>query len=139
MSNILNLFDTVSASEEGAWLHLRRPDNREPAYLDEDQERPVRIKLKGPDSDTWTEFQRKALRGGKDNKTLEETVRHDAKLMARMTLDFENIPDDDEEDGVAEYSFENAYKLHLDYKDIRMQAYAFINDQQNFTSGQRSD
>lgn len=131
--NILKQFDTVSASEEGAWLHLVTPGADEKSYLDEERTKPLRIKLKGPDSDAWTSFQRKAIKSNnqKDDKTAHEIALEDAKLFAKMTIDWENIPDDNGEP--LEFSKDAAIKLYLTYKDIRMQALRFVIAQENFT------
>lgn len=132
--NVLQQFDTVSASEEGAWLHLKIPGSDEKAYLDEDQKKPLRIKLKGPDSDTWTAFQRKAMRAKQNDKSVDETTNEDAKLFAKMTVAWENIPDDSGDS--LEFTAENAIKLYRKYKDIRIQALRFVMDQANFTKRQ---
>ena len=131
MTNILKMFDTVSSSEKGAWLHLTIPGSEEKAYLDGDkQKKPMCILLKGPDSDIWTAFQRKALKSKAKEKTHEETILEDAKLFAKMTLGFNNIPDD--EGKPLDFSHEAALKLYLNYKDIRMQALRFVMSQENF-------
>lgn len=128
MTNILKQFDTVSASEEGAWLHLRSPGTDERVY--NGKNKPLRIKLKGPDCDAWTSFQRKAMKGQgkKDDRSLEDVALEDSKLFAKMTLAWENMPAE-----VGECNYENAIKLYLNYKDIRMQALRFVVAQENFT------
>lgn len=130
MSNILKQFDTVSASEEGAWLHLCAPGTDEKVCADKGSKKPLRIKLKGPDSDVWTSFQRKAIRGNdkKDNRDAEEVALEDSKLFAKLTVAWENMPAE-----VGECTRENALKLYLNYKDIRMQALRFVVSQENFT------
>ena len=132
MNNILKAFDTVSSSESGAWLHLVMPGTEEKAYADGDkQKKPMRIQLKGPDADAWTAFQRKALKNQSKEKSHEDAILDDAKLFAKMTLGFENIPDG--KDGELAFTFESALKLYLNYKDIRMQALKFVMAQENFT------
>ena len=135
MTNVLKMFDTVSSSESGAWLHLVMPGTEEKAYADGDkQKKPMRIQLKGPDSDAWTVFQRKAMKSQGKDKTHEETVLEDAKLFAKMTLGFDNIPNDD--GSVMAFTYESALKLYINYKDIRMQALRFVMSQENFTKAQ---
>lgn len=135
MNNILKAFDTVSSSESGAWLHLVMPGTEEKAYADGDkQKKPMRIQLKGPDSDAWTAFQRKAMKSQGKEKSHDETVLDDAKLFAKMTLGFENIPNDD--NGVLAFTYESALKLYINYKSIRMQALHFVMDQSHFTKAQ---
>ena len=128
--NILSIFDTESSSEEGSWMHLALPGTEgELAYADKEREKPMRIKLKGPDSDTWTSYQRKALKaqGKKDNRTAKEIAREDAQLMARMTLAIENIP------GYSDSEFNSLVDLYLKYKDIRIQALMYAINRENFT------
>jgi hypothetical protein len=129
-NDILSVFDTEASSEAGSWLHLSIPGtDGEPAYADKEREKPLRIKLKGPDSDTWTSYQRKAMKsqGKKDTRTAKEIAREDAQLMARMTLDIENIP------GYAGSEFNSLVDLYLKYKDIRMQALMYVINRENFT------
>lgn len=133
--NILKQFDTVSASEEGAWLHLCAPGTNTKVYSDDAKKKPLRIKLKGPDSDEWTSFQRKAMTKGKnaanqdqEEKSQSEIALEDAQLFAKMTVGWENMPTE-----VGDLTQENAVKLYLNYKDIRMQALRFVMSQENFT------
>ncbi|AGH31827.1 hypothetical protein SLPG_00033 [Salicola phage CGphi29] len=137
MTNILKQFDTVGASNQGAWLHLQLPDNGGPAYLDEAQKKPLRLKIKGPDSDEWTAFQRKAAKKNQDELEEDDNASVDADLFARMTLDTENIPDESGE-GTRGKSYDELYQLYLDYKDIRIQALRFVLKRSNFTQPQQS-
>jgi hypothetical protein len=138
ITNILQMFDTESASESGSWLHLTKPGtDGELAYADKGTTKPLRIKLKGPDSSTWTAFQRKAIKasGKKDIRTAKEIAREDSSLFARMTLETENIPglklDEEEANGI--------FEMYLNYKDIRMQALRWVMNQENFTLPGESD
>lgn len=137
--NILKQFDTESVSESGEWLHLTIPGTDEHAYADEEQQKPLRIKLKGPDSNTWTSFQRKALRSDnkKDNRTPKEVSKEDAQLFARMTLEVENISDD--EIDYSEADKEQLVQMYLKYKDIRIQALTFVINRENFIKGSESE
>lgn len=128
-NNLLSIFDTEQQSEDGAWLHLTRPDTDEFAYADADNKKPLRIKLKGPESNTWTVFFRKTRQeeGKNDKRTVHDVKLSDAQLMARMTLDTENIP------GVDGKDKDSLTKMYLDYQDIRSQALAFILNRENFT------
>jgi hypothetical protein len=128
--SILKQFDTVSASEEGAWLHLCAPGTEEKVYTEKGNKKPLRIKLKGPDCDVWTTFQRKAMQsqGKKESRSSEDVAFEDSKLFAKMTVAWENMPSE-----CGECSYENAIKLYTTYKDIRMQALRFVMSQENFT------
>lgn len=146
----LSIFDTVAQSSEGAWLHLTVPGSRNYAYLDghlENPKKPLRIHLKGADSDTYAKEiqrinrkERKAemqQRGKIKEKSLEEIVLEWAELFAKMTLGWENIPDDDGKP--LPFTFENAVKLYISYKDIRVQAGLFIDTQENFIKTSATD
>lgn len=126
-TNILALFDTESKSEDGAWLHLTVPGTDELAYADVARKKPLRIKLKGPDSDIWTAFQRKAFAkaNDKDKRTNQEIAREDARLFARMTVAVENVPGYDKPDA-------DLVEMYLKYKDIRVQALTFVMKRENF-------
>jgi hypothetical protein len=128
-TNILSIFDTEAASETGAWLHLSVPgSDGELAYADADKKNPLRIKLKGPESDTWVAFFRKAAQqdNKKDKRTAQEVRLDDSKLMARMTLEVENIPGADATDR------ESLIRMYMDYRDIRLQALSFVMNRENF-------
>ena len=133
--NLLNQFDTESTSENGAWLHLVLPSTGEPSYLDEKQEKPLRIKLKGPDSNAWVNFQRKALRNNdkNDRRTTKELANEDSKLFAKMTIEVENIPD------IEKPSEEQLVEMYVTYKDIRIQALTFVMNRENFTKGSENN
>ena len=134
--NILSVFDTEAQSEQGAWLHLVTPGTDEPAYADDARKKPLRIKLKGPESDTWTTFQRKIMQqqdGKKDKRSVDEMKREDARLMARMTLAVENIP------GVDMADKETVISMYENYRDIRVQALTFVLQRENFIGKPAAD
>jgi len=135
-SNILQMFDTESASETGSWLHLTKPGtDGDLAYAEKGTDKPLRIKLKGPDSGTWTAFQRKAMKGSgkKDTRTAKEIAREDANLFARMTLETENIPGYQDADEAA------LIDMFFKYKDIRVQSLRWVLNQENFTQLAETD
>jgi len=157
MSNFLSVLDTETASESGDWLHLENPATGEPMYwenapkgarLDEDGRAPVRIKLKGPDSDTWQTFSRKALKemsksqGSKKSslydKTSDEIRREDSQLYAKMAIDWENIPSEDGKE-VLPFSRDNAIAFFMKYKDARNQASEQIREKEDFIKAQLKD
>ena len=138
MTNILNMFDTVKLSEDGSWLHLVSPGDKEKVFADgEKKKKPLRIKLKGPDSDAWTCYVRKNTKNiGSDKekskqKSIADTNLDEATIAAKLTIGFDNIPNGSGDD--LQFSFESALKLYLDYKDIRMQVVGFMTRQVNFT------
>lgn len=141
MTNILKMFDTVSSSEEGSWLHLCVPGSDEKAYADGDkQKKPLRIKLKGPDSDVFAVIARKGKfesdkRQAKFQKTgmvekpktVAESALEDAELAAKMTMGFENIPEGKPDD------VNSMIAMYLEYKNLREQAIDFAVSRANFT------
>ena len=135
-TNILQMFDTESASESGSWLHLTKPGtDGDLAYADKGSAKPLRIKLKGPDSGTWTAFQRKAMKGSgkKDDRTAKDIALEDARLFSHMTLETENIP------GYSAADHADLVDMYFKYKDIRMQALKWVMKQDNFTQPGETD
>lgn len=144
MTNILQMFDTVKLSEDGAWLHLNIPCSNKKAYADKENKKPLRIKMKGPDCNKWSEYKIKAQRAKPDKngkyaeKTVSEIAMDNCKILAALTLGFENIPSNDGKSDL-EFTYENALKLYLDYKDIQVQALAMLFEQENFMLKPRED
>lgn len=149
----LNVFDTVSAANKGAVLHLRLPVTNELAYADEEKTKPVTITLQGTDSDAYSkiiEFNankrnketalkaREKARAGKFNHiddeaeliNLEEQQQAACEMYAKLTTGFENISLDGKKP--LECTVENARNLYMSHKGIRTQVDAFIADQANF-------
>ncbi|HEY7885454.1 MAG TPA: hypothetical protein VIC08_10950, partial [Cellvibrionaceae bacterium] len=139
MTNFLSVLDTEAASESGDWLHIENPATGDPMYwenppkgakLDTEGRAPVRIKLKGPDSDTWQSFTRKAMKemskanakgSGIYDRSGDEIRREDSQLYAKMSLDWENIPSDDGQE-ILPFTRDNAIAFFMKYKDARHQA-----------------
>ena len=135
--SILSLFDTESASNQGAELTLLHPSTKEPVEF---KGKPITIRLLGPDSDVYTkhiqskarESRRNAAKGKKDSDIdFDKLKREAAELYAAMTISWNNMPGDDGK--TLEFSREAAVKLYLSYKDIRVQVGDFIGDSANFT------
>lgn len=130
-NDILSLFDTEKASESGAWLHLKLPTG-ELAYLDGDaKKKPLRIRLKGPDSPEWQAYIRKA-RTNTEEMDPETESKREAELYASMTLEVQNIP---------EYTGDNARplpELYAKHKEIRAQCTQFLFNRQAFFKAAQS-
>lgn len=130
--------DTRRISEAGAWVHIK--DGRRPAYwVDEkgnvDEDRPVRIKMLGPDSETLQKRSRKRVAkriksaGGSmemskmSSAEIEEMLENNsgavAENMADATLTWENVPGEDGKP--LEFSAENALWLYETYPAIARQ------------------
>jgi len=146
----MDFFDTVSASENGAFVHLTNMRTQASAYVTgkdgkEDETKPIRIKVLGPDS---AEFRTKARkragkmikqRAGKMDfgKMTEAQVLsvitdgEDSKLHDAIdaTVGWENINLDGKP---AEFSAENVEKLYRKYPAITAEVNEFIENRANF-------
>ena len=127
----LSNFDTKSFANEGKWLHIMSPAG-EPLFADDlDQEKPMRIKLLGADSDA---FQRHAKRMGASatNKALsssKNTERAVYDMLVACTRGIENIILNGEE---LEHTPENVRMLFEDYPWITDQVFEFIRDRAQY-------
>lgn len=141
--------DTKKISEAGAWVHIK--DGRKPAYwIDEKgkvhEDKPVRIKMLGPDSETLQKRARKRVAkrikeaggsldmGKMSSAEIEELMERNsgaiAENMADATLTWENIP---RADGAPlEFSPENALWLYETYPAIPRQLQAEAGDIEDF-------
>jgi len=103
---MFNFTDTVQLSEDGAWVHLR--DRGRLAYLGGDKEKPVRIKVRGPDSPTLQAALRKVnakkmkenagadlakMSIGDVEELLEQGKDSIANTWRMATITWENMPD----------------------------------------------
>lgn len=131
----MDIFDTVSASEKGTWVHLINQETGQPAYArgedgNEDMGKPVRIRVLGPDSPT---YKRKAAdrvahnmkkHAGADLKKMSHAqivglidrgAINRAEDAADATIDWENLPLPKE---LAKFSTENAAAVYTGYPQI---------------------
>lgn len=137
----LDVFNKEAQANRGAWLHLINPETGEPAYLDEEETKPVRIKLLGMNSSVFEREKVELIRKARKNKNkkdkditiedLQKNKEEAAELYTKMTVEIENIPSFDG-NGDLEPTFENLKKLYLEYMDIRTQAGDFIGKDANF-------
>lgn len=123
--------DTKAICDEGAWVHLK--DNGVKAYLDGDKEKPIRVKLLGPDSPKLQEKLRKIAakemkaRAGdvalakmsvpQIEEFLKERSGTDAVHFAAATVAWENMPEG------ADFSEEAALELYVKYPAIIRQLF----------------
>lgn len=126
----LSNFDTKSIANEGKWLHIMSPAG-EPLYADDfDQEKPMRIKLLGADSDA---FQRHAKRMGQSNasKALASKSAESAvyAMLVACTRQIENIILNGDD---LEFTPENVRMLYEDYPWITDQVFEFIRDRAQY-------
>lgn len=130
--------DTKKISEAGAWVHIK--DGRKPAFWIDDkgkvhEDRPVRIKMLGPDSETLQKRARKRvakrikasggsldmskMSSGEIEELMERNSGAVAENMADATLTWENIPDAGGK--LLEFSPDNAVWLYEAYPAIARQ------------------
>jgi hypothetical protein len=131
------VFDTVSAANEGAELHLTVPGSGELAYLDagnKNPKKPCIIKLLGAKSDKNTQIQQEYQRKQRDRKVGEAPANQERdrllNMVAGLTVGWSNIPDDDGKE--LPFSHENAVTLYSKYEEIFEQALQFILRKENF-------
>jgi len=140
--------DTRKISEDGAWVHVK--DGRKKAYRDnedgtEDKNRPIRIKVLGPDSKTLQGRIRarmakitKAHGGmnidqmseGELVEFMEENSGRLAENMADATIEWENMPDGN--GGNLPCTVENAVWLYDAYPAILRQLRAETSEIDDF-------
>ena len=103
-------FDSVAASDRGAWMHAHSPINGQPLYADEAKEKPCRVRVLGAEGEVGQKIfaeSRKALKGDESDED------HMAKLVKRISplvVGFENI---DRGDKPAEAPADVAWFLNL--------------------------
>lgn len=125
MTDFLDIFDTESLSETGAWLHFEKPDGSGLAYH---KDKPVRVKLKGPDAPEWQLFLREAQKS-KDDESPEEERKREARLFASMTISNE-VPGFEKGD--------KNYDMYYKYRDFRRQATTFLLKRRDFFKAAQS-
>lgn len=151
---MLNDFDTVAASEDGGWLHLENPKTGQLAYLRdkkgvEDESKPVRFHILGPDSPTLkTKVQKRMAevlkrRGGAPNFKQMSVDQIQglmgagegmmAENMADATTGWENFVGTDGKP--LEFSRAKALEIYQTYPNILAQVQAFSENAGNFIKG----
>lgn len=131
----LSDFDTIAASDEGAWLSLQNPKTLTTLVDKEGKE--SRIRLAGIDSEIYKTGQRKAQnrrlsipRGRRNqNMTAEELDAEALDLLVACTLEFENIQVDKKE---MDATPANVRVVYTRFPWIREQVDQFIADRGNF-------
>jgi len=146
----MDMFDTIGASETGAWLHLINPQTNQKAFIvgddgKEDRDRPIRIQLYGPDSPTFRDrMKRRAAEAVRDRGSRREiTKMTDSELMALFeeqeesawddaadaTMGWENLISNGEP---VEFSRAASRDLYKRYPNILRQVQAFREGEANF-------
>jgi len=142
----LDLLFTAQPHEDGAWMVVDDVLGKKTS---------IRIKLKGVHSKTWRETKRlrdaqqqiylKLIDLGKTKEASEyhESMLTDEDLMARVTMDWENMPDPREETfgNDIEFSEENAALIYRCAPKILDQCDTYFSNALNFTrpSAQKSE
>ena len=138
-----NVFDSVSASEKGATLHLLHPLTDKPVYSDNEKTKAITISALGPDSQTNQKALQKAhlelrkahsqLENGEElTMDYDKAVADTVQLYADLCTGFEGIT---HKGKALKFSRENAVILFDTYKEIRKQFGDFVADKANFIKG----
>ena len=146
----MDFFDTVSASEAGAWLHLTNLRTAAPAHVTgkdgvQDMTKPMRINLIGMDAPAYVAKDRKrstsALkrhRGKMDMSKMSEAqigalIDEGQETILRTAVDatigWENISLDGKP---VDFSEESAFAVYRKYPSILREVTAFLKEMSNF-------
>jgi len=129
--------DTKSLADTGVLMTVTQFDGDEPLIAKNGE--PVRIRLRGPDSDVYREFTRKQIQKrfarGNDPKRLneldmEEVEKDSLDMLAAMTVGWENVLDTDGTE--IPFSVEVARALYVSYPVVREQVDTFVANRRNF-------
>lgn len=145
---------TAEDANAGRYLHIEHPDNRIPLYAFntdpatgkevEDKTRPVRMLLRGQDSDAYIQAEHKARNRNVENmkKRVDYSAAEDDRLgsetLAACVVSWENIPmgwvDGTDSEEPAPFTYDNALKVfeNKGVKWVRIQADDFIGKRANF-------
>jgi len=138
---LLAVFDTVSASNNGAKLQLKHPKTGALVFADAENTKPIVIRLKGQDSDDYQRASRKKLiemRANKEDSTVineatfDKTDTENINLFASLTIGWENIVHDGQE---LPFSKANATLVYTKYLEIKNQVAEFVAEKANFIKG----
>jgi len=146
----MDCFDSVSASEAGAWLHLTNLRTDAPAYVTDkdgasDLSKPMRINLIGMDAPAFKVKARKRAtsvlkrRGGKMDfgkmteaqlgAVIDEGMDGRISDAVDATIGWENLSLDGKP---ADFSTENAETIYRKYPSILDEVTEFLKDRANF-------
>jgi hypothetical protein len=111
---------------------LSHPVDGTSLYSDDGE--PISITIHSADSDKFRsvmrQFGNKRLNEKKNKKQrMEELEEVSARILAKVTVSWENIVEEGKEITCTE---ENAFRLYMDYSWIREQLDEFVNDRSNF-------
>ena len=129
--------DTKSLADTGVLMTVKQFDSDEPLIAKNGE--PVRIRLRGPDSDVYREFSRKQIQKrfarGNDPKRIndldmEEVEKDSLDMLAAMTVGWENVLDTDGTE--IAFSTEVARALYVSYPVVREQVDTFVANRRNF-------
>lgn len=137
----LHTLNTEKHQEEGAWFQLCYPGTDTPAFIDKEEKKPARIKMKGllskSGKQTVVDARNKAAKA-QPNKSKEVTIEDledkkiaDVRELADLAVDWENILDAEGKE--VPFTKEAFYEAALGAHDLRVQCRSFITDQKAFT------
>lgn len=134
----LSDLNTTKAGDDGAWMAVLHPDTGMPLFSDDEQTRPMRIRLLGCDAKALKAVVHRlankraetATSGGKQRLVPAEALEADRlEYLVEATVAWENLTE-----GGAEIPFSRdaARRLYADLPWIREQADRFCGDRGNF-------
>lgn len=129
--------DTVKAANDGADYHVRHFETDQPLYLDEDQEKPVTIRIVGKDSDRFkrmahAKIDKLTAEGRRKAKSAKETEAELIQVVADCVIGWGNIK---LEGKMLEYTPANVVMFLQRFPWVFEQLNEAIADRGNFLAG----
>lgn len=119
-------FDTVSGSEDGAWMTVYQPNNID-IITHEDGE-PQRIKFMGQDAPAFRDFQKKQQQRRMSSKAKYNVEKETMDLLVFATLDWDLSTKGEK----IKYTKEAVKDLYERFPFIFIQGVSFVGDRSNF-------
>lgn len=102
LNSKLSVLDTKSPAEKGEWLHLVNPQSGQPMFADDEETKPMRIKVLGSNSDKFAKIklaqtrkqQNRATAKLSDSEQIKKSTLEVATMFAKMTIETENLTED---------------------------------------------
>ena len=128
----ISAIDVRSGANEGAWLHISHPKTSKLLYADDDCTVPIRVKVRGLESDAVREVRESARRANLAAKQGEVAVsleELDKLIRLALIVDIEGLGDNGRPFGSTNADKERFLKLS---DNINAQVLKFAEDSKNF-------
>ena len=136
----LSELNTTEFAEEGAWMEIRHPDTDDVLFEQDEggTRRPWRIRLRGSDSKTANSAAHRQANRRLQNATSRKGIKitseglesDELAVLIDLTIGWENIINNGAE---LEFTRENVSMVYREFKWIREQAQAFVDNRGNFS------